>query len=67
MSGTESANPDLPIGVPEPGAFYLIIDQHYKTIKKIKAQKGYTADLHEFTITKRNTSIFTAVKQVPAV
>jgi hypothetical protein len=66
MSGTQSADPDLPIGVPEPGAFYLIIDQHYKVVKKIKAQKGYTADLHEFTITKRNTALFTAVKQVPA-
>jgi hypothetical protein len=66
ISGTQSATPNLPQGNPEPGAFYLIINQNYQTIKKIKAQKGYTADLHEFIITKRNTALFTAVKQVPA-
>lgn len=66
ISGTQSADPNLPAGDPEPGAYFQIIDQHYKVIKKIKAQKGYTADVHEFTITKRNTALFTAVKQVPA-
>ena len=30
------------------------------------AQKGFTSDLHEFTITKRNTALFTAIQQVPA-
>jgi hypothetical protein len=65
ISGTQTATPNLPHGNPEPGAFYLIFDQHYKVIQKIKAQKGYTADIHEFKITKRNTAIFTAVKQVP--
>lgn len=65
ISGTQTATPTLPQGNPEPGAFYLIIDQHYKVIKKIKAKKGYIADLHEFIITKRNTALFTAVKQVP--
>lgn len=66
ISGTQSADPNLPAGDPEPGAFYQIINQNYKVIKKLKAQKGFTADVHEFTITKRNTALFTAVKQVPA-
>lgn len=66
ISGTQSANPSLPPGVPEPGAYYQIINQNYNVIKKIIAQKGFTSDLHEFTITKRNTALFTAAKQVPA-
>ncbi|QOX65787.1 hypothetical protein FRZ06_01065 [Anoxybacterium hadale] len=66
ISGTQSANPDLPAGDPEPGAFFQILDSHYRVIKKITAGEGYTADVHEFTITRRNTALFTAVKQVPA-
>lgn len=66
ISGTQTANPNLPAGDPEPGAFLLILDQHYRVIKKLTAKKGYTADLHEFTITSRNTALFTAVKQVSA-
>ena len=66
ISGTQSANPDLPAGDPEPGAYFKIINQKYEVIKKLKAQKGFTADVHEFTITKQNTALFTAVKQVPA-
>ncbi|VBB05778.1 arylsulfotransferase (asst) [Lucifera butyrica] len=65
-SGTQSVKPDLPLGTPEPGAYYLIINQNYKVIKELTARKGYTADIHEFTITARNTALFTAVKQVPA-
>lgn len=66
ISGTQSANPNLPDGDPEPGAYFQIINQNYKVIKKLKAKKGFTSDVHEFTITKRNTALFTAVKQVPA-
>lgn len=66
ISGTQSANPNLPAGDPEPGAYFQIINQNYEIIKKLIAQKGYTADVHEFTITNRNTALFTAVKQVPA-
>ncbi|WP_371381180.1 arylsulfotransferase family protein [Sporomusa aerivorans] len=65
ISGTQSANPNLPAGDPEPGAYYLIINQNYEVVKKITAQRGFTADVHEFTITKQNTALFTAVKQVP--
>ena len=66
ISGTQSANPNLPGGAPEPGAYFLIIDQHYNVMKKLGAQNGFTADVHEFTITKRDTALFSAVKQVPA-
>lgn len=66
ISGTQSDTPDLPAGDPEPGAYFQIIDRNYNIVKKLKAKKGYTADVHEFTITKRDTALFTAVKQVPA-
>lgn len=66
ISGTQSANPNLPAGDPEPGAYYQIINQNYKVIKKLTAKKGFTSDVHEFTITQQNTALFTAVKQVPA-
>lgn len=66
ISGTQTSEPNLPAGDPEPGAYYLILNQNYEIIKKLTAQKGYTPDLHEFTITDRNTALFSAVKQVPA-
>lgn len=66
ISGTQTDNPNLPDGDPEPGAYYLILNQHYQVIKKLEAQVGYTSDLHEFTLTNRNTALFTAVKQIPA-
>lgn len=66
ISGTQSAEPDLPAGDPEPGAFFQIMNQNYKIVKRLKAQKGFTADVHEFTITKQNTALFTALKQLPA-
>ena len=66
ISGTQSSDLDLPAGDPEPGAYYVILDQHYNVIKRITARNGFTSDLHEFIITKRNTALFTAVMQVPA-
>jgi Arylsulfotransferase (ASST). len=66
ISGTQTAEPELPDGDPEPGAFFQIMDQSYRIMKQIKALKGFTADVHEFTITERNTALYTAVKQVPA-
>jgi Arylsulfotransferase (ASST). len=66
ISGTQSSDLNLPAGDPEPGAYYVILDQHYNLIKKIYARNGYTSDLHEFIITDRNTALFTAIKQVPS-
>lgn len=66
ISGTESATPSLPTGDPLPGAVFQIYNQHCQLIQTIKAHNGYTADVHEFMITERNTAMFLAVKQVPA-
>lgn len=66
ISGTQSADPNLPAGSPEPGACYLIFDQHYRVVETVTARQGYTADVHEFTITPRNTALFTAIKVVSA-
>ncbi|HEX5338634.1 MAG TPA: arylsulfotransferase family protein [Gallionella sp.] len=66
VSGTQSANPDLPYGDPESGAFFQILDQHYQVIKTLTAQNGFTSDVHEFTLTERNTALVLAVKQVAA-
>ncbi|MBD3919333.1 arylsulfotransferase family protein [Paenibacillus sp. PR3] len=65
ISGTQSANPNLPYGDAEPGARHLIFDQHYRLVHTVMAQNGYTSDLHEFTITRRNTALLIGVKQVP--
>ena len=65
ISGTQSAHPPLPIGDPLPGAHFLIMNQHYQVIKTITAQMGFTANVHEFIITKQNTALFTAIKPVP--
>ncbi len=66
ISGTETAHPQLPIGDPLPGAHFQIINQNYQVIKTITAQYGFTAGVHEFIITSRNTALFTATKPVPA-
>jgi hypothetical protein len=56
---------NLPQGSPEPGARYYIYDQHYRLLKTVLAQEGWTADLHEFTLTPRGTALFIAFKTVP--
>ena len=66
ISGTQSADSNLPGGDPEPGACYQIIDRHYNIIEQLWAQKDFTADVHEFTVTGRNTALFTAICQVPS-
>lgn len=37
-------------------------NSYYKVIKKLTAKKGFTSDVQEFTITKRNTALFSAVR-----
>ncbi|MCS1350459.1 arylsulfotransferase family protein [Mechercharimyces sp. CAU 1602] len=54
------------LGLPAPGAFFLIFNQNYQVIKRLKARKGFISDVHEFTITKRNTALFIGIKKVPA-
>lgn len=65
MAGTQCSDSNLPTGDPEPGAYYTILDKYYNVIKKITAQKGYTADPHEFIITRKNTALFIAKKLIP--
>ncbi|MHB1999952.1 MAG: arylsulfotransferase family protein, partial [Solirubrobacteraceae bacterium] len=56
---------NLPEGSPEPGARYFVYNDRYKRIKTVYAREGWTADLHEFKITPRNTALFIAYKTVP--
>jgi hypothetical protein len=56
----------LPEGTPEPGARYEILNQHYQLIKTIRAQDGWTADLHEFTITPQGNALFLVTRIVKA-
>ncbi len=56
---------NLPPGDPEPGACYYIMDSHYRVIKTVTAQRGYTSDEHEFKITSRGTALFTSTKAIP--
>ncbi|MHB1861002.1 MAG: arylsulfotransferase family protein [Solirubrobacteraceae bacterium] len=57
---------NLPTGSPEPGARYYVYNDHYQRIKTVYAKGGWTADLHEFRITPRNTALFIAYKTVRA-
>lgn len=56
---------NLPPGSPEPGAAFYVYDQHYRQIRRVTARDGWTADLHEFTITPRGSALFIAAKEVP--
>lgn len=66
--GTLAAPPaytDVPSGSSEPGSCYYILDKSYQVIKTVSAQKGYTADIHEFLITPNNTALFLSTLAVP--
>lgn len=56
---------DVPGGSSEPGSCYYILDHSYRVIKTVKAQKGYTSDIHEFLITPQNTALLLSTKAVP--
>lgn len=62
---TPPAYTNAPGGSSEPGSCYYILDHHYQVIKTIKAQKGFTSDIHEFLITPQNTALFLSTKTVP--
>jgi hypothetical protein len=66
--GTLAAPPaytDAPSGSSEPGSCYYILDRNYRVIKTVSAQKGYTADVHEFLITPNDTALFLSTLAVP--
>lgn len=62
---TPPAYTNLPAAAPEPGCCYYILDNRYRVIKNVKAQKGYTPDIHEFLLTPHNTALILSTKEVP--
>lgn len=62
---TPPAYTNLPSGSSEPGSCFYILDNTYRVIKTVKAQKGYISDVHEFLITPRNTALLLSTKKVP--
>jgi hypothetical protein len=55
---------NAPGGSSEPGSCYYILDNTYRVIKTITAQRGYTADIHEFLLTPHNTALLLSTKAV---
>jgi hypothetical protein len=44
---------------------YVIFDDSYREITRVKAGNGYRGDLHEFSITPRDTALLTAYVSTP--
>lgn len=62
---TPTTYTNVPSGSSEPGSCYYILDKTYKVIKTVKAQKGFTSDVHEFLITPWNTALLFSTMAVP--
>jgi len=62
---TPPAYTNVPAGSSEPGSCYYILDNHYRVIKTISAQKDFISDIHEFRITPNNTALLLSTKAVP--
>jgi hypothetical protein len=45
---------------------YVIFDDSYREIARVRAGNGYQGDLHEFLITPQDTALLTAYNPVPA-
>jgi hypothetical protein len=45
---------------------YVIFDDSYREIARVRAGNGYRGDLHEFQITPQDTALLTAYAEVPA-
>lgn len=56
---------NLPGGAPEPGGCYYVYDSHYRLLTTVSARNGFSADEHEFLLTRRGTALFLASKPVP--
>jgi len=52
-----------PMGVGS--GYYVIYNDKYKEIARVRAGHGYDGDIHEFLITPRNTAVFTIYHRVP--
>jgi hypothetical protein len=62
---TSPAYTNSPAGSSEPGSCFYILDNTYRVIKNVEAQKGYLSDVHEFLLTPQNTALFLSTKKVP--
>lgn len=62
---TPPAYTNTPGGSSEPGSCYYILDKTYAVIHTVRAQKGFTSDIHEFLLTPRNTALLLSTKKVP--
>jgi hypothetical protein len=62
---TPPAYTNVPAGSSEPASCYYILDNSYRVISTITAQRGYTSDIHEFLLTPGNTALFLATRAVP--
>jgi hypothetical protein len=45
---------------------YVIFDDSYREVARVRAGNGFTGDLHEFLITPGDTALLTAYARVPA-
>src|SRR5215210_3747427 len=45
---------------------YVVFDDSYREIARVRAGDGYKGDLHEFVITPQDTALLTAYEAVPA-
>ena len=45
---------------------YVIFEDSYREIARVRAGNGYRGDLHEFLITPQDTALLTAYNPVPA-
>ncbi len=55
---------NVPVGSPEPGAHFYVYDEHYRLLKTVSEQEGWTPDLHEFVIERNGDAMFIAAKAV---
>lgn len=62
---TPPAYTNAPGGSSEPGSCYYILDETYRVIKTVEAQRGYTSDIHEFLLTPHHTALLLSTKTVP--
>jgi hypothetical protein len=44
--------------------YYVIYDDAYHEVARVRAGHGYTGDIHEFTITPKDTALFTIYHQL---
>ncbi len=62
---TPPAYTNVPAGSSETGSCYYILDQTYRVVHNVTAQKGFTSDIHEFLLTPYHTALLLATKTVP--